>query len=58
MLHAGVLMKLGAFGIIRLGIQLLPEGAEFWMPGLIVLATINVALRRDLRDGADATSST
>lgn len=42
MLHAGVLMKLGAFGIIRLGIQLLPEGAQFWMPGLIVLATTNV----------------
>ncbi|MGB2693583.1 MAG: NADH-quinone oxidoreductase subunit M [Dehalococcoidia bacterium] len=42
MLHAGVLMKLGAFGIIRLGMQLLPEGAEFWMPMLITLATVNV----------------
>jgi NADH-quinone oxidoreductase subunit M len=42
MLHAGVLMKLGAFGIIRLGIQLLPAGASFWMPGLMVLATCNV----------------
>jgi len=42
MLHAGVLMKLGAFGIIRIGMQLLPEGAEFWMPVLIVLGTINV----------------
>lgn len=42
MLHAGVLMKLGAFGIIRLGIQLLPQGAAFWMPGLMVLATVNV----------------
>ncbi len=42
MLHAGVLMKLGAFGIIRLGIQLLPEGAAFWMPGLMVLGTTNV----------------
>ncbi len=42
MLHAGVLMKLGAFGIIRLGIQLLPAGAQFWMPGLMVLATTNV----------------
>ena len=42
MLHAGVLMKLGAFGILRLGIQLFPEGAEFWMPALIVLATVNV----------------
>ncbi|MFQ5825868.1 MAG: NuoM family protein [Dehalococcoidia bacterium] len=42
MLHAGVLMKLGAFGIIRVGIGLLPEGAEAWMPLLIVLGTINV----------------
>ncbi|MEX1254835.1 MAG: NADH-quinone oxidoreductase subunit M [Dehalococcoidia bacterium] len=42
MLHAGVLMKLGAFGIIRLGMQLLPVGAEFWMPMLITLGTINV----------------
>ncbi|MGA2286491.1 MAG: NADH-quinone oxidoreductase subunit M [Dehalococcoidia bacterium] len=42
MLHAGVLMKLGAFGIIRLGIQLLPEGAQFWMPAVMVLATTNV----------------
>jgi NADH-quinone oxidoreductase subunit M len=42
MLHAGVLMKLGAFGIIRLGIQLVPEGAQFWMPMLITLGTINV----------------
>ncbi len=42
MLHAGVLMKLGAFGILRLGIQLLPEGAEFWMPALVVLAVINI----------------
>ncbi|MFN0094523.1 MAG: NuoM family protein [Dehalococcoidia bacterium] len=40
MVHAGVLMKLGAFGIIRLGIQLLPEGAEFWMPVLMVLGLI------------------
>ncbi|HTE83700.1 MAG TPA: NADH-quinone oxidoreductase subunit M [Dehalococcoidia bacterium] len=41
MLHAGVLMKLGAFGIIRLGIQLLPAGAHFWMPALMLLGTIN-----------------
>ena len=39
MVHAGVLMKLGAFGIIRLGIQLLPEGADYWMPVLMVLGT-------------------
>ena len=42
MLHAGVLMKLGAFGILRLGIELFPAGAHFWMPALIILATVNV----------------
>jgi NADH-quinone oxidoreductase subunit M len=42
MLHAGVLMKLGAYGIIRVGMVLLPEGAANWMPVLITLGTINV----------------
>ena len=42
MLHAGVLMKLGAYGIIRVGIDLLPQGADDWMPVLIILGTINV----------------
>ena len=42
MLHAGVLMKLGAYGIIRVGMVLLPEGAEVWMPVLITLGTVNV----------------
>ncbi len=42
MLHAGVLMKLGAYGIIRVGIDLMPQGADDWMPVLIILGTINV----------------
>ncbi|MBH42913.1 MAG: NADH-quinone oxidoreductase subunit M [Dehalococcoidia bacterium] len=42
MLHAGVLMKLGAYGIIRIGVDLLPQGAEYWMPLLMILGTINV----------------
>ena len=42
MLHAGVLMKLGAYGIIRVGMILLPEGADKWMPVLIGLGTVNV----------------
>ena len=42
MVHAGVLMKLGAYGIIRVGILLLPEGARDWMPILIGLGTVNV----------------
>ena len=42
MVHAGVLMKLGAYGIIRVGLWLLPEGAQDWMPVLIGLGTVNV----------------
>ena len=42
MLHAGVLMKLGAFGIFRMGMLLLPEGMRDWALVLFILATINV----------------
>ncbi len=42
MVHAGVLMKLGAFGILRVGLQLLPDGAEDWMPVLVGLGTVNI----------------
>ncbi len=42
MLHAGVLMKLGAYGIIRVGMTLFPEGAVAWTPLLLGLATVNV----------------
>ncbi|MCD6400561.1 MAG: NADH-quinone oxidoreductase subunit M [Anaerolineales bacterium] len=42
MFHAGVLMKLGAFASLRIGIMLLPEGAKFWMPTIILLTLVNV----------------
>ncbi len=42
MFHAGVLMKLGAFAALRVGIMLLPQGAEYWMSWVIFLALINV----------------
>ena len=42
MLHAGVLMKLGAYGILRLGVGLLPDGAEYWSFLMAVIATINI----------------
>ena len=42
MVHAGVLMKLGAYGILRVGVGLFPEGAQEWMPVLIGLGTVNV----------------
>jgi NADH-quinone oxidoreductase subunit M len=42
MLHAGVLMKLGAYGCLRVAIFLLPAGAHFWSPTLAVLCLVNV----------------
>ena len=42
MLHAGVLMKLGAFGVIRVGMMLLPEGAQEWVWLVGGIAAINV----------------
>ncbi len=42
MIHAGVLMKLGAYASMRVGIQILPEGTVYWMPFIILLTTINV----------------
>lgn len=42
MFHAGVLMKLGAFAALRVGIMLLPIGAKTHMPWIIVLTLVNV----------------
>jgi len=42
MLHAGVLMKLGGYGCLRVGMYLLPEGAHMWMSFFLILVTINV----------------
>jgi len=42
MFHAGVLMKLGAFAALRVGIMLLPVGAKFWAPVIMILALVNI----------------
>jgi len=42
MLHAGVLMKLGAYGIVRMGMGLLPDGARDWAVLMGTIATINI----------------
>lgn len=42
MIHAGVLMKLGAYASMRVGIQILPEGTVYWMPIIILLTLVNV----------------
>lgn len=42
MFHAGVLMKLGAFAALRVGIMLLPEGAKTWHWVIMGLALVNI----------------
>jgi NADH-quinone oxidoreductase subunit M len=42
MLHAGVLMKLGSYAIIRLAVGLLPDGAATWLPWLATICIMNI----------------
>jgi len=42
MIHAGVLMKIGAFGILRVGMFLCPQGWSYWAPLMAVLATCGI----------------
>jgi NADH-quinone oxidoreductase subunit M len=41
-LLAGVLLKMGGYGLIRLCVWILPEAAKVLMPILVILAVINV----------------
>ncbi|MEJ2038766.1 MAG: NADH-quinone oxidoreductase subunit M [Desulfosarcinaceae bacterium] len=42
MIHAGVLMKIGALGILRVGIFLCPEGWHYWSQLMALLATCGI----------------
>lgn len=44
MIHAGVLMKLGAYAALRMSVQLLPEGAHTHLPWIVFLTLVNVVL--------------
>ncbi|WP_281890834.1 NuoM family protein [Paenibacillus sp. YYML68] len=42
MIHSGILLKMGAYGLIRFGILLFPEQAVGWATVLAVLGVINI----------------
>jgi NADH-quinone oxidoreductase subunit M len=41
MILAGVIIKIGGYALIRVGLNFFPEGAAFWAPVIAVLATLN-----------------
>ncbi|MFD0957874.1 complex I subunit 4 family protein [Paenibacillus chungangensis] len=42
MIHSGILLKLGAYGLIRFGLTLFPEQYKDWSPLLAVLGVISL----------------
>ena len=53
MLHAGVLMKLGAYGCLLVPMTLLPDGARFWLPMVALLCGREHRVRLPGRHGAE-----
>jgi NADH-quinone oxidoreductase subunit M len=56
MLLAGVIMKLGAYGALRVAVALLPEGLRVWAPAMGLLAVVGIVsgalvalVQRDLK---------
>ncbi len=42
MLHAGVLMKIGAYGILRVAVTMMPDAASAYLPWVGVLCCFNI----------------
>ncbi|MDQ0113608.1 complex I subunit 4 family protein [Paenibacillus harenae] len=42
MIHSGILLKMGAYGLLRFGLLLFPEQAKSWAAVLAVLGVINI----------------
>ncbi len=42
MMLAGVEMKIGMYAALRVAITVLPEGAKFWAPVILIVALVNV----------------
>ncbi len=42
MMHAGVLMKLGSYAILRVAFPTCPDGAAYWLPVVAVIAMANI----------------
>jgi NADH-quinone oxidoreductase subunit M len=43
MFAAGVMMKMGTYGCLRVAMYLMPDGAAFWLPYMVLLVLFNIA---------------
>ncbi|MBM7854357.1 NADH-quinone oxidoreductase subunit M [Desulfohalotomaculum tongense] len=43
MIHAGILKKIGGYGLIRFAVYVMPAGAAYWAPFIAVLGVIGCA---------------
>jgi len=39
---AGILLKLGSYGLIRIALPMVPAGAKFWVPLMFVIAVVSM----------------
>ena len=44
MFAAGVMMKMGCYGCLRVAMYLMPEAAKYWLPYIVLLVLFNVAV--------------
>lgn len=42
MLHAGVMKKFGLYGLLRIGMETVPEGMAYWLPWICMLLLGNI----------------
>ena len=54
---AGVMLKLGTYGLLRFGVYLFPEAAHWARPLMLTLAVIGDHLRRDRGDDAEGSET-
>jgi NAD(P)H-quinone oxidoreductase subunit 4 len=51
MLLAGILLKMGAYGLVRINMELLPRAHSLFAPWLIIVGTIQIIYAASVSPG-------